>query len=112
MDRDAFGILEDYAGLEDLEIYDDFESIVSDAVDAAEEGRSFTSSQLPDGFVSETLDGKDFGFLAEKEYDEGSVEVEYRESTDIGFGATDSSRMTVSVEPLDYSFREAWDHQR
>ena len=111
--RDDLEVIEAYAGVDDSEIYSDFESIVSDVLDARDEKRSFTSSQLPEGFESETSDGGDFGFHAEKSYSgEEVIEVEYRESSDIGFGAKDSSRVSVSVRPEDYEFTEAWDHSR
>lgn len=112
-------LIEKYAGLEGTDLHRDFEAIVSDIMDARDMQRSFTSSQLPEGFVSETLEGGDFGFYAEKTYEdvdgsfeEATVEVEYEESTDIGFGSSDSSRVTVSIEPAGYEFREAWDQNR
>jgi len=108
--RDDLGVIEEYAGLDDRELYRDFESIVSDVLDACDEERSFTSSQLPEGFESDTLEEGDFGFYAEKDYGEDVIEVRYRESSDIGFGSKDSSRVTVSVIPEGYEFREAWDH--
>lgn len=111
MKEDLETIVE-YAGLEGDELYDDFESIVNDVLEAKEAERSFTSSQLPEGFDSETLDGSDFGFYAEKSYDTGVIEVEYSESSSISFGSKDSSRISVEVDPAGYSFREAWDQER
>lgn len=111
--RDDLEIVEAYAGLDRSELYSDFESIVSDVLDARDEQRSFTSSQLPEGFESETLEEGDFGFYAEKSYrGEEVIKVEYSESSDIGFGARDSSRISVSVRPENYQFTEAWDHSR
>lgn len=110
--REDLNVIEAYAGVDDVELYQDFESIVSDILDASEQQRSFTSSQLPEGFESEILDGGDFGFYAEKTYgDENSIEVEYSESSDIGFGTRDSSGVAVSVRPEDYEFSEVWDHR-
>lgn len=111
--RDDFEVIEAYTELGDSELYRDFESIVSDVVDARNEKRSFTSSQLPEGFDSETLEEGGFGFYAEKSYGgEEFIEVEYSESSDIGFGARDSSRITVSVRPEVYEFSEVWDQSR
>lgn len=112
MKEDLETIVE-YAGLEEDELYEDFESIVNDVLEAKEKERSFTSSQLPEGFDWERLEGSDFGFYAEKSYEDGEViEVEYSESSSISFGSTDSSRITVDVDPADYTFREVWDQER
>lgn len=111
--KDDLELIEAYAELDDSELYSDFESVVSDVLDAKAEQHSFTSSQLPDGFESEPLEGRDFGFYAEKTYEGGEViEVEYSESSDIGFGTRDSSSVSVSVGPEDYEFSEVWDHFR
>mgnify|MGYP006914273236 FL=1 len=111
--KDDLGVIEAYARLDDSELYSDFESVVSDVLDAKAEQHSFTSSQLPGGFESEPLEGRDFGFYAEKTYEGGEIiEVEYSESSDIGFGAKDSSSVSVSVGPEDYEFSEIWDQSR
>ncbi|MFB6174389.1 MAG: hypothetical protein ABEJ87_00240 [Candidatus Nanohalobium sp.] len=111
MDEDL-RLIEEYAGLEDTELHRDFEAIVSDVFEIQELQRSFTSSQLPDGFVSETVEGGDFGFYAEKIYDSGRIEVEYTESSDVGFESRDASQVTVSVEAAGYEFSKAWDQNR
>lgn len=112
MEKDYLEVVEAYATLEDSEIYGDLESIISDVMSAKAGKHSFTSSQLPEGFESETFTGGDFGFSAEKAYEDGSIEVEYSESSSISFGKADSSRIKVSVEPSDYTFREIWDQAR
>jgi len=112
MDENYLEAVEAYATLEDSEIYSDLESIISNVVDAKAGKHSFTSSQLPEGFESETFNDGDFGFSAEKAYDKGFIEVEYSEPSSISFGKADSSRIKVSVEPSDYTFREVWDQAR
>ena len=111
--EDDLAVVEEYASLDDRELYDDLDSIVSDVLTAVDAGTAFTSGQLPEGFDSVMFDDGDFGFTAEKSYDgEERIKVKYRESSDIGFGSVDSSRIRVNVEPSDYRFDEIWDQSR
>lgn len=107
-----FEAIEAYVKLEDEPIYEDFQSIVKDVLDAREANRPFTSSQLPDGFESESLEDADFGFEALKDYENGSITVNYEERSSISFNKKDSSTVKVHVDPFNYSFTENWDHRR
>ncbi|MFB6208263.1 MAG: hypothetical protein ABEJ69_02855 [Candidatus Nanohaloarchaea archaeon] len=111
MDWDGFDRIVAYAELEDEPMYDDFESIVSDVLEAKDEKRSFTSSQLPEGFETEKLESADFGFLATKQYEDGSMEVEYRERSSISFNRPDSSTVEVRADPFQYVFSEQWEQK-
>lgn len=111
--EDDLAVVEEYASLDERNIYDDFESIVSDVLTAVDAGTAFTSGQLPKGFDSDTFTDGDFGFTAEKSYKgDERIKVNYRESSDIGFGSVDSSRINVEVEPGYYQFDEIWDQSR
>lgn len=107
-----FEAIEAYAKLDDEPIYEDFQSIVEDVLDAREANRPFTSSQLPEDFESESLEDADFGFEAFNEYDNGSITVHYEERSSISFNKKDSSTVKVHVEPFDYLFTENWEHSR
>lgn len=109
---DDFEAIEAYERLDDTPVHQDFQTIVSDVLDAKDENRPFTSSQLPEGFESDRLENADFGFEALKQYDDFSIKVRYEEHSSISFGKKDSSTVNIDVRPSDYSFTENWDHGR
>ncbi|MFB6204381.1 MAG: hypothetical protein ABEJ75_01915 [Candidatus Nanohaloarchaea archaeon] len=112
MDWDGFDRIVARAELEEEPMYEDFESIVYDVLEAKEKERALTSGQLPEGFESEKIEDADFGFRAEKGYGQGYLEVEYTENSSDMFDRPDSSTVEVRANPFDYVFTEQWDQRR